>query len=116
MTTRYTKETPVMLDSATPSYIFATSTSLPLQAAFDGGRLTSDGGLPWLAEVDAALGLSAALAAVIPDWRRGPVRHSLLALVRQRVYQIACGYADQNDATTLRLDPLLKLVCGQLPD
>jgi hypothetical protein len=32
------------------------------------------------------------------------------------VFQIACGYADQNDASTLRGDPLLKLVCGQLPE
>jgi hypothetical protein len=44
------------------------------------------------------------------------VRHPLVDLVRQRLYQIACGYADQNDAATLRLDPLLKLVCGRLPD
>jgi hypothetical protein len=43
------------------------------------------------------------------------VRHSLATLVRQRVLQIACGYEDQNDATTLRHDPLLKHVCGRLP-
>jgi hypothetical protein len=36
-------------------------------------------------------------------------------LVRQRVFPIACGYADQNDADTLRHAPLLKLVCGRLP-
>ena len=36
----------------------------------------------------------ARLAAGLPEWRRGPVRHSLETLVRQRVYQIACGYAD----------------------
>jgi hypothetical protein len=89
---------------------------LPLDAAFDGGRLTSDGGLPWLAEVDAALGLSVAFADSIPDWRRGPVHHSLETLVRQRLFQIACGYADQDDADTLRGDPLLKLVCGRLPE
>lgn len=93
-----------------------TAARVPLLAAFDGGRLTSDGGVPWLGEADAALGLCAALAQVIPDWRRGPVRHALATLVRQRVFQIACGYADQNDADTLRHDPLLKLVCGRLPD
>lgn len=92
-----------------------TPLGLPLAAVFDAGRLTSDGGLPWLAEADAALGLCAALARCVPDWRRGPVRHSLLTLLRQRIYQIACGYADQNDATTLRTDPLLKLVCGRRP-
>ena len=92
-----------------------TPLGLPLAVAFDAGRLTSDGGLPWLAEADAALGLCDALAPCIPEWRRGPVRHSLGTLVRQRVYQITCGYADQNDATTLRTDPLLKLVCGRRP-
>jgi hypothetical protein len=87
----------------------------PLQARFDGPQLTSDGGLCWLAEADTALGLCAALAQHIPEWRRGPVRHALQTLVRQRVFQIACGYEDQNDAATLRSDPLLKLVCGRLP-
>lgn len=42
--------------------------------------------------------------------------HSLLTLVRQRVYQIACGYEDQNDSNSLREDPLLKLVLGRLPE
>jgi hypothetical protein len=85
-------------------------------AAFDGGRLSSDGGLVWLAEADQAISLCEALARCIPEWRRGPVRHSLATLVRQRVFQIACGYEDQDDADTLRFDPLLKLVCGRLPE
>jgi hypothetical protein len=71
--------------------------------------------LCWLAEADRALGLCAALAPHIPEWRHCPVRHALESLVRQRVFQIACGYEDQNDAATLRSDPLLKLVCGRLP-
>jgi hypothetical protein len=50
---------------------------------------TTDGGLPWLAEEE--LGLCAAFAACVPEWRRGPVRHSLAALVRQRVFHIACA-------------------------
>jgi hypothetical protein len=86
-----------------------------VSAQFDLGRLTSDGGLLWLREADDALGLCSSLAAVIPEWRTGPVRHSREALVRQRVLQIACGYEDQNDATTLRSDPLLKLVCDRRP-
>ena len=105
-----------MAQSATPVYPFSGSAPLPLAASFDGGRLTSDGGLPWLEQAEMALGLCAAFAAVIPEWRRGPVRHALETLVRQRVFQIACGYEDQDDADTLRTDPLLKLVCGQLPE
>lgn len=86
------------------------------EAAFDGGRLTSDGGITWLAEADGELGLCEGLARHIPDWRRREARHSLAALVRQRVYQIACGYEDQDDSDALREDPLLKLVCGSLPE
>src|SRR3982751_5913562 len=84
---------------------------LPLEVRFDGGRLTSDGGLPWLGGAEAAVGVCAAFGALVPEWRHGPVRHALETLVRQRVFQIACGYEDQNDADTLRTDPLLKLVC-----
>ncbi len=103
-------------DSATTPMLFETPTPLALQAAFDGGRITSDGGLCWLAEVDRALGLCEAIARHVPE-RRGPsVRHSLTTLVRQRVCQIACGYEDQNDSDTLRSDPLLKLVLGSLPE
>jgi hypothetical protein len=105
-----------MAESTLDRLGFGTLAGVPLVTAFDGGRLTSDGGLPWLAEADAALALCATFAACIPEWRRGPVRHALETLVRQRVFQIACGYEDQDDADTLRTDPLLKLVCGRLPD
>ena len=104
-----------MSHCATGRLRFTTSTGLPLQAVFDAGRLTSDGGLLWVEAADRALGLCAALAACIPEWRRRP-RHDLATLVRQRVFQITCGYADQNDADTLRSDPLLKAVCGRLPE
>jgi hypothetical protein len=104
-----------MSESTKGTVRFEARGGLPLEAAFDAGRLTSDGGLPWLAEADEALGLCAALATCIPEWRQRIVRHSLATLVRQRVYQIACGYEDQDDADTLRTDPLLKLVCGRRP-
>jgi len=52
-----------MSDSATTPIRFGTPTDLGLEAAFDGGRLTSDGGLPWLSEADRELGLCGALAA-----------------------------------------------------
>ncbi|MDQ6670680.1 MAG: IS1380 family transposase [Chloroflexota bacterium] len=107
---------PAKAHSATWRPQFRLISRLPLTAAFDAGRLTSDGGLVWLGEADQSLGVCEALAACIPDWRRGAVLHSLPTLVRQRIFQIACGYADQNDATTLRSDPLLKAVCGRLPE
>jgi hypothetical protein len=102
--------------SAQPTRLhFTTMAGVPLTVAFDGGRLTTDGGLPWLAEVDTVLGLCDHLAACLPGRKRRG-RHPLAQLLRQRIFQIACGYADQNDATTLRHDPLFKLVCGRLPD
>lgn len=105
-----------MNQCATPVLALAPPVSLPLTVDFRGGRLTSDGGWGWVAEADATLGLTAALAAVLPDPRRRRGRHTVLELVRQRVYQIAAGYEDQDDADTLRTDPLLKLVCGRLPE
>lgn len=104
-----------MPQSATAPLVFAPPVASPLAVDFRGGRLTSDGGWCWVAEADQALGLCSALAAAIPDRRRRG-RHTLLDLLRQRIYQIAAGYEDQDDADTLRHDPLLKLVCGRLPE
>lgn len=101
-----------MAQSATDQVSF-TRSSTEIDVQFDLEHLTSDGGLLWLAEADDELGVCAGLAAVLPEWRRGPVRHTLETLVRQRVFQIACGYPDQNDATTLRHDPLLQLSCAR---
>jgi len=103
-------------DSAIPKTRFETLTPLEPEAAFDGGRLTSDGGLVWLAEVDRELGLCETVAEHVPEWCGPSVRHSLVTLVRQRVFQVACGYEDQNDSDALRSDPLLKLVVGSLPE
>ena len=105
-----------MSDCATRRMRFETETALALEAAFDGGRITSDGGLIWLAQADSELGLCEAISEHVPEWRKRKGRHSLSSLVRQRVFQIACGYEDQNDSNSLREDPLLKLVCGSLPE
>jgi hypothetical protein len=103
-------------DCATQETRFET-TPLALEAAFDGGKLTSDGGLIWLAKANEELGVCEEIASHVPEWRKGPsLRHSLVRLVKQRVFQIACGYEDQNDSDTLRSDPLLKLTCGRLPE
>src|SRR5438105_2664220 len=110
-------EAELVSHDAMAPFRFAARAGVPLDAALDGGVLPSDGGLPWLVEADQHLGICAAFAAGLPDWRKDPTRsrHSLENLVRQRVFQLACGYADQDDADTLRSDPLFKLACGQLP-
>jgi hypothetical protein len=95
---------------------FETPAPLALEAAFDGGRITSDGGLLWLSEMDSELGLCEAISERVPEWRNRRGRHPLASLVRQRVLQIACGYEDQNDSDALREDPLLKVACGSLPE
>ena len=105
-----------MTDCAIPKTRFETQTALALEATFDGGRITSDGGLLWLAEMDEELGLCEAVSEHVPEWRNRKVTHSLASLVRQRVFQIACGYEDQNDSDYLREDPIFKLSCGSLPE
>ena len=104
-----------MDDCATQKMRFETEAALALEAAFDGGRITSDAGLVWLAKMDEQLGLCQAISECVPEWRKKKGRHSLASLIRQRVFQIACGYEDQNDSNSLREDPLLKMVCGSLP-
>ena len=113
---RTQEEVPRMTQSATAPLVFAPPARLPLAVDFEGGRLTCDGGWAWVAAADAALGLCAARAAVIPALRRRCGRHTGLELLRQRLSQIVAGDEDQNDAATLRTDPQLKLVCGRLPE
>jgi len=83
---------------------------------FDGPDLSSDAGCLLLRGADDSLDLSARIAPLIPD-TRDPLRvvHPRLQQVRQRLYQIAQGYEDCNDATIMRNDPALKLSCDQLP-
>jgi hypothetical protein len=86
-------------------------------ARFDGGRLSSDGGVFVLREVEARLGLAETLAACLPDGR-DPDRltHSLADMIRARIFAIACGYEDCDDLDALRGDPAFKLACGRLPE
>jgi len=60
--------------------------------------------------------LTAAVAGALPDAREaGKVRHSLLAVVRQRAFGIGNGYEDANDAARLRDDPTHQLLLGRVP-
>jgi hypothetical protein len=83
-------------------------------AAFDGGRLSSDGGVMLLSQAERRLGLAERLAAVIPDERDASrVIHRLPDILRARVFAIACGYEDGDDLDRLRRDPTFKLACGR---
>jgi DDE family transposase len=106
-----------MSDCATTGLRFEIPTPLALEAAFDGGRLTSDGGLfLWLSRIDSEMGLCQRISECVPEWRNRRGRHPLCSLLRQRAFQIAAGYEDHNDSDALREDPLLKVVCGSLPE
>src|ERR1700761_8662065 len=86
-------------------------------AAFDGGRLTSDGGVMLLAVAERRLDIANKLAALIADPRdQNLVTHSVADILRARILAIACGYEDANDLDHLRTDPAFKLACGRLPD
>lgn len=89
----------------------------PILLDFQAGRLSSDAGLLLIGQVDQQLGLTHALASVLPD-RRDPnrTRHAMVDLLRQRVFQIAAGYQDQDDSDSLRTDPIFKLLLGRLPE
>src|SRR5437588_11708767 len=88
-----------------------------ITAAFDGGRISSDGGVMLLAQAERRLGIADQLARVIPDERDASrVVHLLPDILRARIFAIACGYEDADDLDRLRFDPALKLACGRLPD
>lgn len=87
-----------------------------VDVAFDAPHLSSDGGALLLRQVDDRLGLSKWLAKGLPDDRDASrVIHSRREQVRQRLFQIALGYEDCNDATRLRHDPMLRTVCDLEP-
>jgi hypothetical protein len=88
----------------------------PVEVTFDAPAISSNGGAILLRQVDDQLGLSAWFAAAIPEPRHAArTTHARREQVRQRLYQIALGYEDCNDADRLRSDPLLNTVCDRDP-
>ena len=86
-------------------------------ADFAGGTITSDAGGLLLREADRRLGLTRALAEVIPDPREPLlVVHEQRTMIAQRVLGLALGYEDLNDHQTLRDDPLLQTLSEKTPD
>jgi hypothetical protein len=90
--------------------------SKPIVARFDQPHASSDGGALLLKAVDERLGLTWRLASALRDRRQpGKVAHPLRDLLRQRVFGLACGYADCNDAARLAHDPIHKLLLDRDP-
>jgi len=105
-----------MPDSTTQTVLFPDLFSKPVVVAFDQEHSSSDGGALLLKAVDDRLGISERLAACVDDPRQpGKVRHAMLDLLRQRVFGVACGYPDGNDAARLADDPIHKLLLDRDP-
>ena len=94
---------------------FAPVEGRKLEAAFDGGVITSDAGALLLGAADRAIGLVGRFAACFLDARRPDlVEHGVATLVGQRVFGIALGYEDLNDHDHLRHDPAMAVLAGKL--
>jgi hypothetical protein len=95
---------------------FASIAGKKVYADFDGGTLTSDGGVLFLRAVEAHVGVIHRLSQALHDRRhQSYVEHDYGNLLRQRVFQIACGYEDANDCDRLRHDPAFKAACDHWP-
>jgi hypothetical protein len=82
----------------------------PVVIRFDGGLLSSDGGILALREVDQRLRVADRLAACMMDPRApDQITHSLTDIIRFRLLMISAGYEDGNDANSLRSDPMFKM-------
>ncbi|KAA0675622.1 IS1380 family transposase [Roseomonas genomospecies 6] len=105
-----------MVDPTLPLPGLSPVAGKPVIGRFDGGRLSSDGGLLVLREVEKRLQVAERLAACIVD-PRDPLRtvHSLADIIGFRLLAIAAGYEDGNDADSLRSDPLFKMALERLP-
>ena len=96
--------------------LFKGLTKKALVARFDQEQASSDGGAVLLKACDERLGLSAAIAACLRDDRQqAKVAHSYQEIFQQRMFGIACGYADGNDAARIADDPVFKLLAGRDP-
>jgi hypothetical protein len=85
-------------------------------AKFDGGLLSSDGGIVVLREVEQRLGVADRMAACIKDPRApDQITHTLADIIRFRLLMIAAGHEDGNDASSLRSDPMFKMALDLAP-
>jgi hypothetical protein len=105
-----------MIENTQTELLFDRVCGKKVAADFSGGTTTSDAGMLLLSKMNRRLGLSTKIASAIKDTRnQAYVDHHVEPLLRQRIFQIACGYEDANDCNTLRKDPGLKTACGSAP-
>jgi Transposase DDE domain group 1 len=103
-------------ETITQCVLFPELFDKPLAVQFDQSHTSSDGGAVLLKAADQRLELTASLAACLRDRRQAhKVDHELIELLRQRVYGLACGYADGNDAARLAQDPVYQLLLDRDP-
>ena len=94
-----------MTKCTTSKISFPPLKSRKIEVNFEGGDITSDGGVFLLRQIDRKLGLTKAVSKLFPDNRQpGKVTHSVLSMIRQRIYGLALGYEDLNDQYELRHD------------
>ena len=106
-----------MAEQGVQTLLFPKLFDKPLVATFDTPQQSSDGGAILLKTIDDELGLTARLAACLPEGRQaGKIEHDLPTLIRQRCFGLACGYTDANDAAQLKADPIHKLLVGRDPE
>ena len=88
-----------------------------ITATFDGGQLSSDGGVLILRKVEERLGIATMLSRHVLD-ARDPSRivHTHVDMIRARMFAIASGYEDCDDLDSLRIDPAFKMACGRRPE
>jgi hypothetical protein len=107
---------PAMVDPTLPLPGLSPIEGKAIVARFDGGRLSSDGGLLVLREIERRLKVAERLAACIDDPRDPDnIVHTVADIIRFRLLMIAAGYEDGNDATGLRTDPVFKLALERPP-
>jgi len=103
-------------DTIAQTVLFPDLFTQPLVATFDQPHASSDGGAVLLKAADARYGLIDGLARCLVDDRQpGKVRHALEDLLAQRIFGLACGHPDANDADRLADDPIHKLLLGRDP-
>ena len=102
--------TPISDHSPLNQFNFGDLKGRKITANFEGGRITSDAGIIWLAELDKKLKITEKFADCFQDHRHlSYVDYPVHQLLAQRVYGIILGYADVNDHEQLRYDPALAI-------